>query len=190
MKNTQGQIENPPYSMQNESGQLTFRLMGFGTYGTHVKTFAILAIILGGLFVATGVAQLLKVEDIFVPLAFCIFGTLDVALGIRLWLTGMGIEKAQQYRVEHRGAHPKDTVYVYDSSSLTLTKNKNETSQVLVQGSAPTYAVRKTSSHGGFAGFLFTLNWQGGSAIVMLGQDEEEKREIEQALQSHGIQGS
>lgn len=188
MKNTQGQIENPPYVMLVESDTLTFRVMGFGTYGIHVKAMATLAIIFGGLFAAVGVTQMFKAESMFVPIAFLIFGLLDLVVGLRMWMVGVGIDKSQQYRAEHQGSHPKDILYMYTSESQTLTKTKNETSEVLAQGSVPTFSVRKTSSRGGFAGFLFTLYWPGSSAIVMLGQDEEEKREIEQALRARGIQ--
>lgn len=175
--------------MLDESDKLIFRVMGFGTYGTHVKAVATLAIIFGGLFAAVGVTQMFRAENMFVAIAFFIFGLIDLVVGLRMWLVGVGIEKVQEYRAVHHGSHPKDTLYMYTPKSQTLTKTKNETSEVLAQGSAPTFSVRKTSSRGGFAGFLFTLNWPGSSAVVMLGQDEEEKREIEQALLTRGIQG-
>lgn len=188
MKFFQPNIDNPPYAMMTESNQITFRVMGFGTFSRQVKTVATLAIVFGILFALMGITQALKSGQWFVPLAFIIFGLVDLSVGIRMWFVGTGITQAQQYRLEHQGIHPKDTLYTYNSSTQTLNKTKHDTAEVLVQGSAPAYRVRKTASHGGFAGYLFTLVWPTSSAIVMLGEDEDEKGKIEQALQAVGIQ--
>lgn len=190
MKNTSNEIHHIPYHLSVSSDGLTFRVMGFGTYGTHVKSMAILAMVFGALFSLVGVTQLFKVDLLFAPIAFIVFGAIDLLVGIRMWLVGAGIEIAQQYRQEHNGEHPKDSVYVYTSSSKTLTKIKNESTEVLSQGTALTYSVRKTSSHGGFAGYLFTLHWPSSSAIVVLGEDETEKQQIEQYFQVAGIQAT
>lgn len=176
--------------MTSTSEELTFRVMGFGTYGNNVKTIAILSMVFGVLFTGAGVLQLIQTSIVFVAAAFIVFGLIDLIVGVRMWRVGVGIAQAQQYRVEHQGAHPKDTVYTYSAETKVLSKTKEGRNEVMTQGQAPTYSVRKTSSRGGFAGYLFTLIWNGGSAVVMLGQDESEKTRIEQELHSRGIQAS